>query len=200
MEDPQAYARGILKDTINDMGFKSGSAYGNELGLTFFDRMDALESEVRKLRAEINAKIDTKFEKINTQFKKIHTMIDTKFEKIDTQFKKIDTEFEKSKEEFLEETRKLREEIERNTDIVKDIRGEHKKISERIYYVYERDVPKASGSKVISNEKAAAQEDSAFMDAFHFSSETGGERQAEDNDQKEQIFSERPSGKRAGRT
>ena len=94
------------------------------------------------------------------------------------------------------------------------ISEEHKKIRERIYYVYERDVPKASGPKVISNEEAAAQEGRkvisngnaaahegrAFMDAFHFSSETGGERQAEDNDQKEQIFSERPSGKRAGRT
>ena len=181
------------------MGFKSGSAYGNEPGLTFFDRMDALESEVRKLKA----KIDT----VESEVRELKAEVEVKIDK----------------EEFLEETRKLREEIEKSTDMVKNIRGEHKNIRERLYYVYERDIPKASGSKVISNEKAAdnqggkvisnekaahnqggkvisikeaadnqgreisignaaVHEGRAFMDAFHFSSETGGERQAEDND------------------
>jgi hypothetical protein len=210
MENPQAFARGILENTNNDMSFnESGDVCGNTRGLAFIDRMEAqvrkLSEENKKLGKKIeeySAKLGKKIEESSAELRKEAAVTTRKM--IEEYSAKLGKKIEESSAELRKEaavtTRKLREEIERNTDIVENIRGERKKIRERIYYVYERDVPKASGSKVISNEKAAAQEDRAFMGAFHFSSETGRERQAKDNDQKEQIFSERPSGKRAGRT
>ena len=50
MENPQAFARGILENTNNDMSFnESGDVCGNTLGLAFIDRMEA---QVRKLSAD----------------------------------------------------------------------------------------------------------------------------------------------------
>ena len=142
------------------MGFKSGSAYGNGLGLTFFDRMDALESEVRKLTAD-GAVTTRTTGKLQKEIKELKAR------------EAVTTRTTKKLQDEIDSVRKANEALEKRVVTLEEISGEHKKIRERIYYVYKRNGKNdldAREDRVILNGNAAAHEGREVIDAFHFSS------------------------------